>query len=98
MVWAYSLLFFRNSELEDASNSILERQRGLGGSSLQGLKRNDYGSLPLNRLDGSGSYSRGSSGRWDTRSSGSSDRDGDLQSDRESVMQGLLVVYITVDQ
>ncbi|XP_073102426.1 uncharacterized protein [Elaeis guineensis] len=75
------------SELEDASSNILERQRGPGGSSLQGLKRNDYGSLPSNRLDGSGGYSRGSSGRWDTRSSGSSDRDGDFQSDRESVMQ-----------
>ncbi|XP_017699190.3 uncharacterized protein LOC103710699 isoform X2 [Phoenix dactylifera] len=75
------------SELEDASNSILERQRGLGGLPLQGSNHNDYASLPLNRWDGSDSYSRGSSGRWDTRSSGSSDRDGDFQSDRELFMQ-----------
>ncbi|KAJ0964296.1 hypothetical protein J5N97_029418 [Dioscorea zingiberensis] len=68
------------SEFEDAS------QRSFGGLSFQSSRRNDHGSLP-SRMDNSGSYSRGSSGRWDTYSSGSSDKDGDLQLDRENCMQ-----------
>ncbi|KAJ0968357.1 hypothetical protein J5N97_025274 [Dioscorea zingiberensis] len=60
--------------------------RGVGGLPLQNLKQVDYGSIP-SRLDSSSSYSRGGSGRWDTRSSGSSDRDGDLHFDRETSMQ-----------
>uniref|UniRef100_A0A1D1Y111 Uncharacterized protein n=1 Tax=Anthurium amnicola TaxID=1678845 RepID=A0A1D1Y111_9ARAE len=75
------------SEFEDASSSTLEWQRSLGGPSLQGSKRNDYGSSSLNRAEGAGSYSRGSHGRWDTHSTGSSDRDGEAQTDLESLSQ-----------
>ncbi|XP_072964910.1 uncharacterized protein [Typha angustifolia] len=70
------------SVFEDAaSNGVFERQRGLGGLSLHS-KRGDYG-MPQSRLEVSGNFSRGSSGRWDTRSSGSSDKDGDLLSERD---------------
>lgn len=62
------------SELEDtSSSSVPERSRGRG----------EYGST-LTRFDSSSSFSKGSSGRWDTRSTGSSDRDADSQSERDT--------------
>eukprot|EP00268_Persea_americana_P031007 TRINITY_DN300_c0_g1_i2.p1 TRINITY_DN300_c0_g1~~TRINITY_DN300_c0_g1_i2.p1 ORF type:complete len:1041 (+),score=265.57 TRINITY_DN300_c0_g1_i2:818-3940(+) len=70
------------SDFKDAHLGIPERQRVPGGLSLQ-----RFASTPLNRVDGSSNYARGSHGRWDTRSSGSNDRDGDSSSDRDSVIQ-----------
>ncbi|XP_078173654.1 chorismate synthase isoform X1 [Carex rostrata] len=62
------------SELEDTSSSIVaERSRGRG----------EYGST-LTRFDSSSTFSKGSSGRWDTRSTGSSDKDADSQSERDT--------------
>jgi hypothetical protein len=71
---------FSNSELQDLSAGVLERNKG-------------YYNTSQGRPDGSGGgytySSRGGNtgGRWDTRSSGSSDRDGELP-DRDSQTQG----------
>lgn len=78
-----------DSEFGDASGNTFERQRHLGGLSLQSSKRGEYGSLLPNRSEGSSSFARGNQGRWDTRSTGSSEKDGDSQSDREPLVQGL---------
>lgn len=75
-------------EFGDASSSAaFDWQRSVGSFSLQGSKRGEYGSVLSNRPEGSSSYARGNQGRWDTRSSGSSDKDGDLQPDREPIVQ-----------
>lgn len=84
-------MVFWNSDFKDAHLGIPERQRVPGGLSLQ-----RFASTPLNRVDGSSNYARGSHGRWDTRSSGSNDRDGDSSSDRDSVIQGLLFARIII--
>lgn len=82
------LLFFflSSSELDEASYTVNERQRGFGGLSFQSSKRSDYTSPPPNRSEVAVSYSHGSSGRWDGRLN---NRDGDLQSNRETNTQGL---------
>ncbi|KAJ4783571.1 chorismate synthase [Rhynchospora pubera] len=61
------------SELVDTSSSSVERSRGRG----------EYGST-MTRFDSSSTFSKGSSGRWDTRSTGSSDRDADSQSEQDT--------------
>uniref|UniRef100_A0A5B7A9G5 Uncharacterized protein n=1 Tax=Davidia involucrata TaxID=16924 RepID=A0A5B7A9G5_DAVIN len=71
------------SEFEDASHSILDRQRIPGSSPLQSFRRSEYGSSPPTRGDSS-NYSRATYGRWENRSSGRSDRDSDSQSDWDS--------------
>ncbi|KAK8934686.1 hypothetical protein KSP39_PZI014839 [Platanthera zijinensis] len=71
------------SDLEQAANTVSERQRSAGNLALQGPRRGEHGFQPLN------SYARGSSARWDTRSSGSNDREGDSQFDRESFTQAI---------
>ncbi|KAJ4956855.1 hypothetical protein NE237_013638 [Protea cynaroides] len=71
------------SELEEASHTILERQRIPGSLSSQSFRRSEHGSSPPTRGDFS-NYSRGSQGRWDSRSSDSNDKDADSQSERES--------------
>ena len=76
------------SEFGDSSSTTFERQRNLG-LSLQSSKRGEYGSILQHKSESASSYTLGNPGRWDTRSSGSSDKDGDLQSDRESILQGL---------
>jgi hypothetical protein len=82
--WYLFLLALSNSELQELSAGVLERNKG-------------YYHTTLGRSDGSSSYtysSRGgnSGGRWDTRSTGSSDRDGELP-DREPLTQGMLVPF-----
>lgn len=72
---------------DSSGSSAFDRQRNLGSLSLPGSKRSEYGSILPNRSESSSSYARGNQGRWDTRSSGSSDKEGDLQPDRESVVQ-----------
>lgn len=74
---------FSNSELQELSAGVLERNKG-------------YYNTSQGRPDGSGGYtysSRGGNtgGRWDTRSSGSSDRDGELP-DRDSQTQGKITL------
>lgn len=78
--------FALGSEFGDAGSTGFDRPRSLF---LQGSKRGEYGSILQNRSESSGSYVRGGQGRWDTRSSGSSDKDADVQSDLDSVGQGL---------
>ncbi|XP_042470233.1 uncharacterized protein LOC122052657 isoform X1 [Zingiber officinale] len=75
-----------SSELDEASYTLNERQRGFGGSSFQSTKRSDYTSPPPNRSEVAVSYSRASSGRWDVRLN---NRDGDLQSNRETNTQDI---------
>lgn len=58
---------------------------------MQSFRRNDYGSSPPTQAD-SGSYSRGTYGKWENRSSGRSDRDSDSQSDRDS---GSVFLFLT---
>ncbi|KAJ4952073.1 hypothetical protein NE237_028905 [Protea cynaroides] len=68
------------SELEEASHSIPEWQRIPGSLSSQSFRRGEYGSSPPTRGD-CGNYSRGISGRWDSRSSNSNEKDSDTHSD-----------------
>ncbi|PHT51675.1 hypothetical protein CQW23_06137 [Capsicum baccatum] len=58
-----------NSEFEDTSHGIQDRQRVPDSFSLQGYRRTDYSSSPPTCGDFS-SYSRGDYGRWESRSSG----------------------------
>ncbi|KAJ6850588.1 uncharacterized protein M6B38_263700 [Iris pallida] len=58
---------------------------GFDASILSDFEDNFSGACERRPL--SQGYARGGQGRWDTRSSGSSDRDGDLQSDREPLVQ-----------
>ncbi|XP_042432169.1 uncharacterized protein LOC122022626 isoform X2 [Zingiber officinale] len=74
------------SELNETSNSVNERQRGFGGLTFQSTKHSDFTSQPPYRSEVAGSYSRGTSGRWDAQSNY---RDGDLQSNRETNTQDI---------
>lgn len=89
-----------NSELEDTSRGIQDRQKIPGSLPSQGFRRNDYSSSPPTRGDSDGS-SRGIYGRWDSRSSGRSDRDSDSQSDKDSgkvdILSHIVIVYAKLD-
>ncbi|XP_042436546.1 uncharacterized protein LOC122022580 isoform X1 [Zingiber officinale] len=74
------------SELNETSNSVNERQRGFGGLTFQSTKHSDFTSQPPYRSEVAGSYSRGTSGRWDAQSNY---RDGDLQANRETSTQDI---------
>ncbi|CAM8923822.1 unnamed protein product [Rhodiola kirilowii] len=66
------------NEFHDAFHGSQEKTRTSGGFAAQNFKRTEYSASPPTRRDAN-SYSRGSTGKWESRS-----RDGDSQTDRDS--------------